>query len=84
MSDPAPFISDAEYLACDSDWHRQRADAIAAQQESKRDRSYGRRWNPIAFCDANEWPYLRRIEKFTGKSLEVMSDHGWHCSVRTR
>ena len=53
MSDPAPFISDAEYLACESDWLRQRADAIAALQQSKRERSYGSRYHPTE--DTENW-----------------------------
>ncbi len=55
MSDPAPFISNAEYLACESDWLRQRADAIAARQESLGERSYGRRWNQHPTEDEDSW-----------------------------
>jgi len=66
MSDPAPFISNAEYLACESQWLRQRADAIAAQQESKRDRSYGRRYqHPIDDEDSWSCKVSRLREKAT-------------------
>lgn len=38
----------------------------------------GRAGIAIAFCDDTETAYLRGIEKLTGKSLEVVSDHQWH------
>jgi ATP-dependent RNA helicase RhlE len=38
----------------------------------------GREGIAIAFCDESETPYLRDIERLTGKPLEVVEDHEWH------
>jgi ATP-dependent RNA helicase RhlE len=38
----------------------------------------GREGVAIAFCDESETPYLRDIEKLTGKELERIEDHEWH------
>ncbi len=45
MTDAAPFISNAEYLASESLWLRQRAESLAAQEELRRDRAHGGRWS---------------------------------------
>jgi ATP-dependent RNA helicase RhlE len=39
----------------------------------------GREGVAIAFCDETEKEYLRDIEKLTGKPLDVILEHDWHC-----
>lgn len=46
MTDAAPFISNAEYLAPESLWLRQRAESVAVRQELRCDRSHGSRRTP--------------------------------------
>jgi ATP-dependent RNA helicase RhlE len=38
----------------------------------------GREGIAIAFCDESETPFLRDIERLTGKPLDVVEDHEWH------
>ena len=39
----------------------------------------GREGIAIAFCDESESEYLHDIQKLTGKPLDVVLDHEWHC-----
>ena len=74
MSNPAPFISDAEYLACESEWLRQRAASIAAQQESKRDRAYGRRYQQHPTDDEHSWSCLvTRLREKTSETRQKIN-----------
>jgi ATP-dependent RNA helicase RhlE len=41
----------------------------------------GRDGQAIAFCDPNEAPLLRDIERLTGQALSVDESHGWHVPV---
>ena len=40
----------------------------------------GRAGRAIAFCDPNERPYLRDIEKLIGEKIEVDAAHQWHLT----
>lgn len=44
-TDAAPFISNAEHLASEGRWLRQRAESLAVQQELRRDCAQGGRWS---------------------------------------
>ncbi len=40
----------------------------------------GRAGTAIAFCSAEEAPYLRDIERLTGEAIDVDADHAWHTT----
>jgi len=82
MTDAAPFISNAEYLASESLWLRQRAESIAAQQELRRDRDHSGRWSPSADDEAAQDRRVVRLrdkEEATRLRIDARLAAGARC-----